>query len=1094
MRALGRHLPSLLLLGMLAACHACTSSSSPPPAQPDGGGGPGPDAGPDAATPDGSTGPLAITRMRTEYRVDPIGIESAAPRLEWRLESTVRDERQTAYRVLAASSRAKLDADEGDLWDSGKVASDQTTQVVYAGAPLASRQLVFWKVRAWDKDDVDSGWSAVATWEMGLLNASDWKAKWISLTGPAFSPGLSWIWYPEGNPASSAPPGTRLFRRTFTLPAGAAIERAIALISVDDAFELYVNGQLAGSANDWHVVQTVDLGAHLTAGANTIAISATNGHSAAGVLVQIQVTLAGGTTQIVSGDAAWKSLDTAAPAGWQAPGFNDSSWPAAMVIAALGAGPWGTPSIGTGTGGGGPARYLRRSFTVAQEVKRARLYATALGLYEASLGGVRVGRQHHAPGWTDYTKRLQYQSYDVTALVHAGENVLGLVVGDGWYQGKVGFVGRGQYGPGPIRGLAQLEIELADGSVQTIVSDGSWVGATGPIVAADLLDGESYDARLEVADWDEPGSSASQWAPVLVVDGGVVPPLVAQPDEGITVHEELAAVTVSEHAPGLYIYDLGQNMVGWTRLQVSGAAGAAITLRFAEVLNPDGSLYTDNLRGAAATDHYVLRGGGVETFEPRFTSHGFRYVELTGDIGQLSAAPSLATVTGIVAHAAMEPTGTFTASADYLNQLQRNIVWGQKGNFTTVPTDCPQRDERLGWMGDAQIFARTATLNMDVAAYYTKWLRDVADAQYDNGSFSEVAPRPASFGNHSTPAWGDAGVIVPWMVYLAYGDTRVLAEHYDGMKRWVDYLSAANPGLLWKSSRGSDYGDWLNIGAETDKEVLATAFYAHSADLVSRAARVLGKTADADKYAQLFASIRNAFVTTYVQTDGRIRGDTQTAYALALRFDLLPEDKRPAAGARLKARIADNGGYLNTGFLGVGHLLPALSMSGATDVAYQLIGNRGFPSWRYSIDRGATTIWERWDGIDASGNFQDPGMNSFNHYSFGAVDEWMYGTIAGLRADDEHPGWRQFVVAPEPGGDLTSAKATYLSPQGLIVSDWKIDQGTFTLTVTVPVNARAAVTVPYVDSLTLDGAATSVPAGGRFMLGSGTYVFTAKAP
>jgi alpha-L-rhamnosidase len=634
---------------------------------------------------------------------------------------------------------------------------------------------------------------------------------------------------------------------------------------------------------------------------------------------------------------------------------------------------------------------------------------------------------------------------------------------------------------------------VADGTTQTIARDGSWVGATGPIVASDMMDGESYDARLEVAGWDAPGSSASQWGPVLV-STPTTARLVAQPDEGITVHEELPARTVTEVHPGVFVYDLGQNMVGWTRLQLRGAAGAAIQLRFAEVLNPDGTLYTDNLRGAAAIDHYVLRGGGDESYEPHFTTHGFRYVELTGDVAQLTSPPALATVTGVVAHAAMEPTGTFTSSADYLNQLQSNIVWGQKGNFTSVPTDCPQRDERLGWMGDAQIFARTATLNMDVAAFYTKWLRDVSDAQYPSGSFSEVSPRPAGFGNSSTPAWGDAGVIVPWTVYLAYGDTRVLAEHFDSMRRWVDYLTQANPGFLWKNQRGSDYGDWLNIGAETDKEVLATAFYAHSADLVGRAARVLGKTAEADQYAALFESIRAAFVAAYVQPDGHIRGDTQTAYALALRFDLLPEAQRAAAGALLRARIAQKGGYLDTGFLGVGHLLPALSMSGATDVAYQLIANRGFPSWRFEIDRGATTIWERWDGIKADGSFQDPGMNSFNHYSFGAVDEWMYGTIAGLRADDEHPGWRQFFVAPEPGGDVTAAKATYLSPQGLIVSDWKVAGGTFTLTVTVPVNARATVKLPYSGGVTLDGAPATPPAGGAFVLGSGTYVLTASVP
>ena len=1091
---------SLLLVSIVAAATQAACGGSPDhPID----GGNGSDAAADAATDaptDAATdaaipGVLAVTRMRTEYRIDPVGLDAAAPRLDWLLESAVRDERQTAYRVLVASTPALLAADTGDLWDSGKVVSDQSTQIAYAGATLRSRQKAWWKVRAWDKNDLPSAWSAVATWEMGLLAAPDWTASWISLPGPELQPGLSWIWYPEGNPASSAPAATRLFRRTFALPAGARVARAIGLITADNGYDLHVNGQLVGSSHEWRMVQSIDIASRLVPGNNTVAILATNDDGPASLLAQLQIELDDGTRLTVSSDGAWRSWNAAAPTGWQTTGFDDTSWPAALVTAAFGSGPWGTvPSISTGTGGGGPARYVRRSFTLGQEVRRARLYATALGLYDASLNGERVGKQRFAPGWTEYTKRLQYQSYDVTSALHAGENVIGLVIGDGWYQGKVGFVGRGQYGPGPIRALAQLEIELADGSVQTIATDGSWVGATGPIVASDLLDGDSYDARLEVADWDRPGSAASRWAPVMVVDGAFAPPLVAQPDDGVQVMGELPARTVTELRPGVFVYDLGQNMVGWTRLRVQGSAGATLQLRFAEVLNPDGSIYTANLRGAAAADRYTLRGGGVETFEPRFTSHGFRYVELTGDVGALAAPPDLAMVTGIVAHTASPVTGTFETSEAYVNQLNSNIVWGQKGNFNAVPTDCPQRDERLGWLGDAQVFARTATLNMDVAAYFTKWTRDVDDAQYANGSFSEVAPRPASFGNNSTPAWGDAGVIVPWTMYLAYGDTRLLAEHYPAMKKWVNYVRAANPTFRWRTSRGSDYGDWLNINAETNKEVLATAFYAHSADIVSRAARVLGNDADANTYGQLFTSIKAAFNQAYVSADGHILSDTQTAYALALRFDLLPAGQRAAAGTWLQAAIERNGGLLNTGFLGVGHLLPALSSAGATNVAYQLLGNRGFPSWRYAIERGATTIWERWNGIKPDGSFEDPGMNSFNHYSFGAVGEWMYGTIAGILPDDEFPGWKQFLIRPEPGGGLTWAKATYLSPQGTIGSDWKLQGGTFTLTVTIPVNARAAVRLPYDVNVTLDG----VPAGppgpdGAYLLGSGTYVFTADA-
>jgi len=1051
----------------------------------------------DAAVPQG---PLAVTRMRTEYRENPIGLDVAAPRLEWLLESALRDERQTAYRVLAATSEALLQTDQGDLWDSGKVASSASTQVAYAGEPLASRQQVFWKVMVWDKDDVPSAWSANATWEMGLLAPTDWQASWISLPGPAFqTAGLEWIWYPEGNPASSAPVGTRLFRRTFTLPA-TAIDHALALVTVDDVYEIYVNGVQVGSGSDWQIVQSIDLGGHLTAGPNTIAVLATNNGSPAGVLAQLQVAFTDGTATTLSTDATWKTWNGDPPSGWQSPGFADAAWPAAMVAAPLGSGPWGTPAIGAGTGGGGPARYLRRAFHVdassgsgGRAVRKARLYVTALGLYEASINGQRIGAQRFTPGWTDYRKRLQYQSYDVTSVIGDGDNVLGLVVGDGWYQGKVGFLGRGQYGDGPIRALAQLELELADGTREVVATGAAWTGATGPIVASDLMDGERYDARLAVPDWDRPGSAAAAWAAVDVVAAGA-PALVAQPDDGIQIQEALPARSVTEIHPGVFVYDFGQNMVGWTRLRVQGTNGATVTLRFAEVLNSDGSLYTENLRGAAATDRYTLRGGTIETWEPRFTSHGFRYVELTGDVAALSAPPDTSTLTGIVAHAATPVTGTLTTSAPFINQLQHNIVWSQKGNFTAVPTDCPQRDERLGWMGDAQIFARTATLNMDVAAFYSKWLRDVDDAQYPDGAFAEVAPRPAGFGPSNTPAWGDAGVIVPWVVYQAYGDTRILVEHYPAMRRWVDLIASRNPDNLWRNLRGSDYGDWLNIDAETDKELLATAFYAHSTDLVARTARVLGHDADADTYAARFAAIQTAFAAAYLQPDGRLRGDTQTAYALALRFDLVPAAARAAVGARLLERIQAKSGYLDTGFLGVGHLLPALSAAGATPTAYAILANQGFPSWRYEIEHGATTIWERWNGIKPDGTFETPGMNSFNHYSFGAVGEWMYGTIAGLELDETHPGWTEFAIRPVPGGGLTFARATYVSPQGSIISDWSLSAATFTLTVTIPVNARATVYLPFSGPATLDGAPAPSPhPDGGYPLGSGTYVFTVVA-
>jgi alpha-L-rhamnosidase len=1025
--------------------------------------------------------------------VNPVGIDVAQPRLDWLLQSSIRGQKQTAYRVLVSSTPALAAARTGDLWDSGKVASDQSTQVVYLGKTLASRQTAWWQVQAWDKDGRASPWSATATWEVGLLAPSDWHASWISTPSPAFAAtGLDWIWYPDPDLLSAAPAGTRWFRKTFTVADASAVQQATLAIAADNTYDVYVNGKRVSAGTEWSDAASIQVASCLVTGTNVLAVAADNATvSPAGLLAQLQIHTGAGSS-VVSTDGTWVSTSGTPAPGWQTSSFDDSGWTPVAIAAAYGGGPWGTPA--PGVGGAGPARYLRRSFPVHGQVLRARLYATALGLYDASINGQRIGLQHFAPGWTDYAARVQVETYDVTSALAGGENVVGLILGDGWYQGKVGYGGRGRYGPGPIAALAQLEIDLADGTHQVIATDGAWQATNGPIVANDLLDGEVYDARLEMPGWDAPGFAAGLWTAASVVTPASLGALVAQGDDGVQVESQRSPVTVVQPSPGVFVYDLGQNIVGWTRLEVTGQAGATIRLRFGEVLNPDGSLYAANMRGAAETDVYTLKGGAPESYEPRFASHGFRYVELSGDVAQLSAQPGLSTITGVVAHAATPPTGSLVTSDPNVNQLLSNIEWSAKDNFTAVPTDCPQRDERLGWMGDAEIFATTATLEMDVAAFYTKWLKDVRDAQGSNGAFSDVSPNPRSIAGAGTPAWGDAGVIVPWAVYLAYGDTRILKESYPAMKAWVDYIAASNPGYLWQSSRGSDYGDWLNVHAETDHEVLGTAFYAHSADIVSRAAAVLGNTTDATTYAQLFASIRNAFGTAYVSSDGHIRSDTQTAYVLALRFGLLTSAQQTQAAALLQANIASSHGYLTTGFVGVGHLLPALSAAGMTDAAYALLQNDGYPSWRYEIDRGATTVWERWDGIMPDGGFEDPGMNSFNHYSFGSVGEWMYETIGGLVLDEARPGWKSFRVRPVPGGGITSAKATLESPYGTIVSDWSIAGGTFTLSVTVPVNATATVYLPSSQNVTLDGSTPPAPgADGGYAIASGTYVFTSAA-
>ena len=713
--------------------------------------------------------------------------------------------------------------------------------------------------------------------------------------------------------------------------------------------------------------------------------------------------------------------------------------------------------------------YLRKEFPLDGPVRRARLYATARGVYELHLNGSRVGDDVLAPGWTDYDRRVQYQTYDVTPLLAEGANVLGAVLGDGWYAGFVGFDPKHRgalYGPRP-QVLAQLNVEYEDGSWQSISTDGSWRCSEGPILFSDLLMGESYDARKEMSGWAEPGFDDSGWYGVEAREIGDTI-LVAQPDEGVRVTEELEAKTVTEPRDDVYVFDMGKNMVGWVRLKVEGEAGTEVTLRHAEALNPDGTIYTTNLRSARATDRYILKGEGEEVYEPRFTFHGFRFVEVTGYPGE----PRPEAVTGRVVHSATPPTGSFECSNGMVNELQENILWGQRGNFLSVPTDCPQRDERLGWMGDAQVFVRTASFNMDVAAFFEKWMVDVEDAQSSEGAFPDVAPLLTGSGlmdlSRGAPAWGDAGIIVPWTIYRTYDDTRIVERHYDAMARWMEYLHEANPDLIRKNRMGNNYGDWLSPrGDHTPKHLLATAYWAYDAKLMAEMAEAIGRTGDAKEYRSLSQRIAAAFNEVFVSPDGRIEGDTQTCYLLALHMGLLPEDRRPAAAEHLVRTIEREDWHLSTGFVGVGYLCPVLTETGHTAVAYRLLLNETYPSWGYTIKNGATTIWERWDGWTEENGFQSPNMNSFNHYSLGSVGEWLYRYVAGI--DLRSPGYGHIVIRPRPGGGLIYARGEYDAVRGRISSSWKIEDGRFSLEVLIPPNTTATVHLPSTDGVSEGG-------------------------
>ncbi|MDQ2665698.1 MAG: glycoside hydrolase family 78 protein [Gemmatimonadota bacterium] len=800
--------------------------------------------------------------------------------------------------------------------------------------------------------------------------------------------------------------------------------------------------------------------------------------------------------QVRSWDDRGTASDWSMPAFWETGLISSAGWSAS----------WISPSTSEDTTRSNAAPILRKEFALdAGTIASARAYVTALGLYEMQINGRRVGDQMLAPGWTSYDKRLEYQSYDVTDLVKRGRNAVGVTLGDGWYRGRLAWeTRRNTYGK-QVALLAQVVVTYADGHQQVIGTDGSWKASTGPILDSDIYNGETYDARLERKGWTDAGFADANWVPVKTIEHAK-DILISPAGPPIRRIEELVPIKIIRTPAGEIVADMGQNMVGWVRLRATGPSGTTIRLHHAEVLDKAGNFYTANLRTAKQTDTYTLKGGGEEVFEPHFTFHGFRYVKIEGFPGTVTPAA----LTGIVVHSDMPRTGQFETSDAMLNQLYHNIVWGQKGNFVGVPTDCPQRDERLGWTGDAQVFARTAAFNFDVAGFFTNWLGDAIADQRPIGSFPDVIPDVLTRGQPnatSSAGWGDAGVIIPWTMYLAYGDMRLLERQYPSMKRYVEYQhKVAGDALLWNT--GAHYGDWLAFatvradypGATTDKDLIATAFFAHSTDLLARSAAALGKTDDARQYRDLFERIKTAWNKEFTTASGRLSSNTQTAYSLALRFNLLPEGERAEAGDRL-AKDVRSFGHLTTGFLGTPYITDALTQTGHLTEAYRLLLNRKYPSWLYPITQGATTIWERWDGEKPDGSFQETSMNSFNHYAYGAIGDWMVRTVAGLDLDENAPGYRHVVIHPMPGGGLTNARAELMTQYGSAVSGWKIDAGAIQVIVRIPANTSATVllpdatlaqvmeggqpvaTAPGVQSASQDGKAVLV------VMGSGDYAF-----
>jgi alpha-L-rhamnosidase len=714
-----------------------------------------------------------------------------------------------------------------------------------------------------------------------------------------------------------------------------------------------------------------------------------------------------------------------------------------------------------------PSPYFRKEFQITKSIASARVYITSHGYYELQLNGKKVGDQVLTPGWTSYSKRLQYQVYDVTDMLKTGSNAVGAVLGAGWYRGSLAWENNWAIYGKHLGVLFQMKITYADGSESMILSDESWKTTdNGPIRMNDIYNGETYDATRVLTGWSSPGYDEHGWKGVQIWKYNNSN-IIASEGSPVRKIQEIKPVKIFRTPKGSLIVDMGQNMVGWLRLKVSGPKGTVIKLRHAEVLDKFGEFYTTNLRSAKCQLTYTLAGNGEETYEPRFTFMGFRFVEVSGFPGDLTAD----NLTGVVVHSDMTVTGSYESSNPLLNKLQHNIQWGQKGNFVDVPTDCPQRDERLGWTGDAQAFCRTAAYNMDVSSFFTKWLKDIAADQKQGGEVPDVIPdilnKQGATSAQPSAGWGDVSVITPWTMYKVYGDKNFLENQYPSMKAWVEYIrKIAGDTYIWKG--GSKYGDWLfyhppvNNHTEpdgyTEHDFIATAFYAYSTSLLSEAALILGKTDDAKMYGDLFAKIKEVFINEYVTKAGRVGTCSQTSYVLALKFNLLPENLRSKAAGFLVDDIRSRDNHLSTGFLGTPYLCHVLSDNGYNDIAYDLLLQESYPSWLYPVKMGATTIWERWDGEKTDSTFQDPGMNSFNHYAYGAIGDWMYRVSAGIEIIGA--GYRHIAIQPHPTQKLEYSRASFESSYGTISSGWERKDGKVIVHVKIPANTSATIVLP----------------------------------
>ncbi|MAT69220.1 MAG: rhamnosidase [Planctomycetaceae bacterium] len=1013
-------------------------------------------------------GVLRAQRLRCEYRVEPLGVDNPSPELSWIVASAERNQWQTAYRVIVASTPEKLAAGTGDLWDSGRVDGNKTFGVRYEGNPLPSHQRCYWKVMTWDRQQRAGTWSESAMWSVGPLEPADWPGDWIGYDAdpqqrtqapPAPLEGAQWI-SDRDRPNENSRNGRRVFATVWELPADGRFVLGTLTLSADDVADVYVNGKQIAWTRHYEHARTEDILAHLRAGRNELRIAVWNrSRGYTGLCVKAIARTSSGAESVLVTDDNWKTIALNDDGdAWKTSEIESA--PSAFAVAEYGSEPWRKP--GMRRDATRRPVYLRDEFTISKPVAQATVYLAALGWADLSINGEPVNTDYFSSGWTDYARRVYYRAYDVGGLLKPGPNAWGAVLADGWYSGHIGWgADRALYGEKP-RVRAMLHVQYEDGSSDTFATDDSWQAMRGPTTTADILLGEEYDATAKVAGWDQ-ASATVDGQPVDT--GAEVSPVVQwHPGQPVVAVGEFPARSVNEPAPGVYVFDIGQNIAGVARLQVQGRRGQRIQLRFAERLNDDGTLYTANLRLARATDAYICSGDGVEIWQPRQTFHGFQYVEVTG----LDEPPALDMITGVALSSDTPLASRFHCSDEQINRLYKNVLWTQRANYIDVPTDCPQRDERMGWTGDAQVYVHTACLTTDAQAFFRKWLVDLTDAQREDGQFPRVAP--VVLNEHDGgPAWSDAGVICPWEVYQAYGDIVLLEQQYPSMVEFVEFCRQRSRDEVLPPKQFHCFGDWLSVNADTPREVIYTAYYARSVDLLRRSAEVLGRDEDARKYGELFERIKAAFQQEFVRPDGEIHGNTQCCYVLAIGYGLVDGEVRAAAARRLVADIESRGWKLSTGFIGTKDLMMVLAEIGRNDVALRLLHQREYPGWLFSIAHGATSIWERWDGWTPQDGFQHPDMNSFAHYSFGAVYGWMAENLGGIRATQ--PAYGQIVIQPAFDPQLDFCEVEYDSIRGPIVSHWRRTDAGRELTVAVPANVTATVRLKNasVDHLLLDG-------------------------